>query len=692
MGNPFIVTPLPDRQDEPEAVVSFSIAANFGDDESNGPMTYSASGLPSGLSINSTTGDITGSTSVTGTHAITVTYTAPGAVTRQATFSIIVQGAPSSAQTYHVNGATGNDSWTGLSATFTSGTTGPWATIARADQVQPHASGHVEISVAPGTYRHAWTPQYSGTDGSHRIKLRAASDGVVSIKGPTADSRKYGITWIGRNWMEIVRDSATRYVEVDGEVEFGTGSGQISKGQAPVNGCHVELGILLDNSNNNIVDLHLRRLGGDYNAVHILNNVTGSNIYRVSIDQSGTPYFPDGADSGDGIAIWRNNPSAVRSVYDGGTTGRLVRRVGHDPMRIGAGSGCIRGFTIDNSWGGVPTFSASQPDGNRCGELVAHDSTDVHVYNMLFQRNGMPQDGQSANIVEMVKLYGTRPTLSDSVFRNSRMQFMLSESAEWTHHARNHRVSHCVFDTGRGPLVWLYNWPSPDNGQTPLFDFVMKNCIARNVASNPRVEWTDQLFVIELYGISSWTSVFPNGICHGLTVQDSTRDFDDLYITIVGGGAPGQQTVNHYLTNYSSMFSNWTHTTDANLDNAPAPASDATLTSINTEYLPVSDSLSIGQGVHLTTVSGSDTGSGTSLIVNDAKWFDNPTDGNPGFGPHSVAGFMVNVNGTNREYTAINYSTNTLTMAAGFSRSAGQSVNRKIASGSAPNRGLRASN
>jgi hypothetical protein len=77
----------------------------------------------------------------------------------------------------------------------------------------------------------------------------------------------------------------------------------------------------------------------------------------------------------------------------------------------------------------------------------------------------------------------------------------------------------------------------------------------------------------------------------------------------------------------------------------------------------------IQEGGPLTAVSGSDTGSGTSLIVNDAGFFQD------GYGIPGVQADWIRVGATTTvQVSSVNYSTNTLTLASGISRSAGNPV------------------
>jgi parallel beta-helix repeat protein len=82
----------------------------------------------------------------------------------------------------------------------------------------------------------------------------------------------------------------------------------------------------------------------------------------------------------------------------------------------------------------------------------------------------------------------------------------------------------------------------------------------------------------------------------------------------------------------------------------------------------------LNAGTFLTTVAAGDSGSGTSLVVNDAAFFQD------GYGltnaNSTVSADCISVTTVANHIciTAVNYSTNTLTMASGFSRSSGDSV------------------
>jgi len=313
MSVPTTVGTITTQNNAPSAVISFSIAEFFNDADATATKSYGATGLPTGLSISSTTGAITGTPSAAGgTYSVVLTCTPSSGTPESRSFSWIIAGAPTAAQNYYINGGTGNDSWDGLSATFVSGTNGPWATITRANNVQPHASGHVDINIAPGTYRNqVYVPAYSGTDDSHRIRLRVTSDGIVDWMGPSSGSLQQAF-WIGdawdslgggvyqRNYISILQTSATQFFRWDGEMVFGFGGGEAAKGEDVTAFGHLQklghvngVGIVLEGVVRRTVGWSGLSMGA----------AIDNYVQRLDWEQHGTSHHSDGNDFGDSLWI-----------------------------------------------------------------------------------------------------------------------------------------------------------------------------------------------------------------------------------------------------------------------------------------------------------------------------------------------------------------------------------------------------
>ncbi len=105
-----------------------------------------------------------------------------------------------------------------------------------------------------------------------------------------------------------------------------------------------------------------------------------------------------------------------------------------------------------------------------------------------------------------------------------------------------------------------------------------------------------------------------------------------------------------------------------------------------------SGSPAIAAGTYLTTVASGDSGSGTSLVVTDAGFFQDGL----GLNAAGVQADCISVTTVSNHVciTAVNYSTKTLTMASGFSRSHGDPIwlysksdGTQVLTGSAPNIG-----
>lgn len=311
MSLPTTVGTIAARSDTVASVITLDSSGYFSDIDAGNSLTYTASGFPTGtgLSINSTTGVISGtptSADLAASYSVTVTATDEQNRTQTATVSFVVSTPPSAAQNYYINGSTGNDAWDGSSATYTSGTTGPWATISRGNTVSAHASGHVDIWVAPGDYRNQpWIPANSGTDGTHRIRLRVNGTGVVNILGPSSGSAiLYGMQ-ISADYVSVLRESSSSYFRVDGEVVFGTDTGQVQKNGAPESVARITRGITIDGTGI-LVDMDMRRLAG-WNGVDVSDT---SDLIELAINftQHGTSHYSDGNDFGDMVWIQQSMP------------------------------------------------------------------------------------------------------------------------------------------------------------------------------------------------------------------------------------------------------------------------------------------------------------------------------------------------------------------------------------------------
>ncbi|MEU1530918.1 putative Ig domain-containing protein [Streptomyces fagopyri] len=123
-GNTVTVTAPGNQSTTTGGSVSLQISAS---DSAGATLTYSASGLPTGLSINSSTGLISGTASTAGTYSTTVTATDSTGATGSASFTWTVSsgggGTCSSAQLLGNPGfESGNTTWTASSGVITNDT------------------------------------------------------------------------------------------------------------------------------------------------------------------------------------------------------------------------------------------------------------------------------------------------------------------------------------------------------------------------------------------------------------------------------------------------------------------------------------------------------------------------------------------------------------------------------------------
>ncbi len=92
------------------------------------------------------------------------------------------------------------------------------------------------------------------------------------------------------------------------------------------------------------------------------------------------------------------------------------------------------------------------------------------------------------------------------------------------------------------------------------------------------------------------------------------------------------------------------------------------------DYHLLAGSPAIAAGRYLTTVASGDAGSGTSLVVNDAAYFQDGYGLSNAYSTVSPDCIAVGTASNHVCITAVNYATNTLTLASPISRSSGQPV------------------
>jgi hypothetical protein len=126
--------------------------------------------------------------------------------------------------------------------------------------------------------------------------------------------------------------------------------------------------------------------------------------------------------------------------------------------------------------------------------------------------------------------------------------------------------------------------------------------------------------------------------------------YGHLYQSGTFASEPGQRIANPNFVNYAS---------DGNAAN---------------DYHLQAGSPAIAAGTYLTTVASGDSGSGTSLVVNDASYFQDGFGLSNAYSTVSPDCIAIGTATNHVCVTAVNYATNTLTLASSISRSAGQGV------------------
>ena len=128
-------------------------------------------------------------------------------------------------------------------------------------------------------------------------------------------------------------------------------------------------------------------------------------------------------------------------------------------------------------------------------------------------------------------------------------------------------------------------------------------------------------------------------------------------------------------TIYSHLYGSGSWTSDPGNKNAnPLFVNYVSPGSLSNDYHLQAGSPAIAAGTYLTTVASGDTGSGTSLVVNDASYFQDGYGLSNAYSTVQADCISVTTVGNHVCITAINYSTNTLTLSSPIARTSGDAV------------------
>ncbi len=193
---------------------------------SNTPTSYNATGLPSGLSVNTTTGAISGTPTTTGTYNVTISATNSGG-TGTATLVITIGAA--------VNTCINESFESGLPTSYSSGnvtlSSGTWngTNIIRGTTGVNSGSYSLQLQSANGSQITSPTLEnvkkiefYStnSTSGSFQVNIStddgatwSAAPGSPFSQGTTATFRSIDISTSGVNKVQIYRTAGTLYID-----------------------------------------------------------------------------------------------------------------------------------------------------------------------------------------------------------------------------------------------------------------------------------------------------------------------------------------------------------------------------------------------------------------------------------------------------------------------------------------------
>jgi hypothetical protein len=192
-------------------------------------------------------------------------------------------------------------------------------------------------------------------------------------------------------------------------------------------------------------------------------------------------------------------------------------------------------------------------------------------------------------------------------------------------------------------------------------------------------------------GIACWNSPANNGaFLNDLMYNDTNPPGTSTEYYVTGSGVTGFVGSHNLAWDTACSPETLAHCTFGRmLTDSGNVYADPLFVNPNGDWSLQQGSPALNAGTYLTTVASNDSGSGTSLIVNDVGYFQ-------AFGIPGVTADCIAVTSTTNHVciTAVNYQTNTLTLASSITRTQGDSVwlysdstGRQVLFGTAPNIG-----
>jgi hypothetical protein len=367
-------------------------------------------------------------------------------------------------------------------------------------------------------------------------------------------------------------------------------------------------------------------------------------------------------------------------LFTAATTG--VQILNNTITQVGMGNSCIRISGSSSGWSSYAVFSGNSISWCSAvpGQVNLNAATGItaYGYHLLVENNVISHTANGVgisgtNIVMRGNTYGPVDALNDFGPQQNHIDYI--EVGPTSNLLIENNYEHDILGVG-GAHAWLMQ------NHTASYSIQRFNTIY-NVGSGygdfeyPFIKDYNNTIVNDALQTSILVGNFKNGATNSAFVNDliynsaNPPGTSQQYYAVDSSSLPGFVSGHNLAWDTACSPETLTHCTfGLMLTDRGSVYADPQFVNPDSDFHLQTGSPALNAGTYLTTVASGDSGSGTSLIVNDAGFFQD------GYGITGVNSDCIAVTTVTNDVciTAVNYQTNTLTLASSIPRSAGDPV------------------